>query len=138
MGTWLNSLELQGYQQLFEAAGYKTRDDLENLKGLKRMDLQKMGIYKRGKRGRTRKIKAMFRGSSLLLYFAFSLSLSLSSLSLSLSLSLSFSFTLSHSLSLSLAHLQRLLEGISKLTYLTEGDVSICITSHTHVKVFDF
>eukprot|EP00731_Ephydatia_muelleri_P036986 Em0369g9a len=37
VGAWLQSLELQGYQQLFEAAGYKTRDDLENLKGLKRM-----------------------------------------------------------------------------------------------------
>ena len=49
MGTWLHSLELQGYQELFEAAGYKTRDDLENLKGLKRMDLQKMGISKRGR-----------------------------------------------------------------------------------------
>eukprot|EP00731_Ephydatia_muelleri_P039074 Em1084g1a len=47
VGTWLHSLELQGYQELFEAAGYKTRDDLENLKGLKRMDLQKMGISKR-------------------------------------------------------------------------------------------
>ena len=49
VGTWLHSLELQGYQQLFEAAGYKTRDDLENLKGLKRMHLQKMGISKRGR-----------------------------------------------------------------------------------------
>ena len=49
VGTWLNSLELQGYQQLFEAAGYKTRDDLENLIGLKRTDLQKMGIGKRGR-----------------------------------------------------------------------------------------
>ena len=49
VGTWLHSLELQGYQELFEAAGYKTRDDLENLKGLKRMDLQKMGISKRGR-----------------------------------------------------------------------------------------
>ena len=49
VGTWLNSLELQGYQQLFEAAGYKTKDDLENLRGLKRTDLQKMGIGKRGR-----------------------------------------------------------------------------------------
>ena len=48
IGTWLHSLELQGYQQLFEAAGYKTRDDLENLKGIRRADLQKMGIKKRG------------------------------------------------------------------------------------------
>eukprot|EP00731_Ephydatia_muelleri_P007821 Em0004g159a len=67
VGTWLHSIELQGYQQLFKEAGYKTREDLENLKGLKRTDLEKMGIKKR-------------------------------------------------------AHIQRLLEGISKLTYLTEDE----------------
>ena len=54
MGTWLRSLELYGYQMLFEAAGYKTREDLENLKGIKRADLQKMGINKRGRAKRFR------------------------------------------------------------------------------------
>eukprot|EP00731_Ephydatia_muelleri_P007965 Em0004g303a len=62
--TWLNSLQLQGYQELFEEAGYKTRDDLENLKGI---DLTKMGITKK-------------------------------------------------------AHIERLLEGIKELTYLTEEE----------------
>ncbi|KAL5496453.1 hypothetical protein EMCRGX_G012737 [Ephydatia muelleri] len=62
--TWLNSLQLQGYQELFEEAGYKTRDDLENLKGI---DLTKMGITKK-------------------------------------------------------AHIERLLGGINKLTYLTEEE----------------
>ena len=43
--TWLKSLKLQGYAQLFIAAGYKTCDDLENLKGI---DLTVMGITKTG------------------------------------------------------------------------------------------
>ena len=49
VGTWLHSIELQGYKRLFKEAGYKTREDLENVKGLKRTDLEKMGIKKRGK-----------------------------------------------------------------------------------------
>lgn len=48
MGTWLESLEMQGYQELFAAAGYQTKGDLESLKGLKADDLKKLGILKKG------------------------------------------------------------------------------------------
>ncbi|KAL5496346.1 hypothetical protein EMCRGX_G012610 [Ephydatia muelleri] len=67
VGTWLESLEMQGYQELFAAAGYQTKGDLESLKGLKADDLKKLGILKK-------------------------------------------------------AHLQRLVEGIDRLTYATEGE----------------
>lgn len=44
----MEGLELQGYKNLFESEGYFTGEDLENLKGLEKKDLQKMGITKRG------------------------------------------------------------------------------------------
>ena len=46
--TWLESLEMQGYAQLFAAAGYQCKGDLESLKGLKADDLKKIGISKKG------------------------------------------------------------------------------------------
>lgn len=36
------------YVQLFKYEGYETGDDIENLKGLTKKDLQGMGIMKRG------------------------------------------------------------------------------------------
>ena len=48
MRTWLESLEMQGYQELFATAGYKHKGDLESLKGLKADDLKKLGILKKG------------------------------------------------------------------------------------------
>ena len=48
MGSWLNSLEMQGYEKLFVAAGYKSKGDLESLKGLKVDDLKKLGVLKKG------------------------------------------------------------------------------------------
>lgn len=48
VGIWLQCLELHAYRRLFESAGYKTRADLENLKGLTEEDLQRMGIHMRG------------------------------------------------------------------------------------------
>ena len=46
--SWLQCLELRGYLRLFEAAGYMAEDGLDNLKGLTKEDLQRMGIHMRG------------------------------------------------------------------------------------------
>ena len=48
VSMWLHGHELQGYWRLFEAAGYKSRDDLDNLIGFTEEDLQRMGIHMRG------------------------------------------------------------------------------------------
>ena len=45
---WLEKLELPEYNEVFEAAGYKTADDLENLIGLTEHHLLGMGILMRG------------------------------------------------------------------------------------------
>jgi len=44
----LESLSLKEYEGLFESKGYFSKEDVENLKGLTRQDLQVMGISKRG------------------------------------------------------------------------------------------
>ena len=46
--TWLDSLKLSQYKPLFVAEGYYTAEDVENLKGLAKADLQSMGITRRG------------------------------------------------------------------------------------------
>lgn len=48
MGSWLEKLEMQGYEKLFVAAGYESKCDLESLKGLKADDLKKLGVLKKG------------------------------------------------------------------------------------------
>ena len=42
-------LEIPEYTELFHLQGYKTGDDIENLKDLKDEDLKAIGISKRGK-----------------------------------------------------------------------------------------
>lgn len=46
--AWLVGLELEEYTQLFHAEGYKTEEDVENLKGLTSDELKAIGIHKRG------------------------------------------------------------------------------------------
>ena len=48
MEAWLVGLELEEYTELFHAEGYKTEEDVENLKDLKSKELKAMGIHKRG------------------------------------------------------------------------------------------
>ena len=45
---WLDSLKLSQYKPLFKTEGYYTDEDVENLKGLTKADLQSMGITRRG------------------------------------------------------------------------------------------
>ena len=47
--AWLKSLKLGQYNELFSSEGYCTKEDVENLKGLTREDLQSIGITRRGK-----------------------------------------------------------------------------------------
>lgn len=46
---WLERLEISEYTPLFHQQGYKTEEDIENLKDLKDEDLKAIGISKRGK-----------------------------------------------------------------------------------------
>ena len=46
---WLRNIKLDQYEELFKLEGYSTEEDLENLKGLTRTDLQSIGITRRGK-----------------------------------------------------------------------------------------
>ena len=46
--AWLVGLELEEYTELFHAEGYKTEEDVENLKDLTSKELKAMGINKRG------------------------------------------------------------------------------------------
>ena len=39
---------MEAYEALFTSAGYRNKDDLENLKGLKSDDFKKLGITKKG------------------------------------------------------------------------------------------
>jgi len=45
---WLESLKLGPYKPLFRSEGYYTAEDVENLKGLTKKELQAMGITRRG------------------------------------------------------------------------------------------
>lgn len=45
---WLERLEIPEYAKLFHLEGYKTGEDIENLKDLKEKDLRALGILKRG------------------------------------------------------------------------------------------
>ena len=45
---WLQRLELDEYTELFHAEGYRTEDDIENLKELTQERFVAMGIHKRG------------------------------------------------------------------------------------------
>jgi len=45
---WLGRLELEEYTELFHAEGYKTEEDVENLKDLTSDELRAIGIHKRG------------------------------------------------------------------------------------------
>ena len=45
---WLKKLELEEYTELFHAEGYRTEDDIENLKDLTEDHFKGMGINKRG------------------------------------------------------------------------------------------
>lgn len=47
--AWLEELEMTEYIELFHGEGYRTSDDVENLKTLSEEDLRAMGISKRGK-----------------------------------------------------------------------------------------
>jgi len=46
---WLDTIKLSQYKALFKSEGYSTGEDVENLKGLKRKDLEEIGITRRGK-----------------------------------------------------------------------------------------
>ena len=48
MEAWLLGLELEEYTELFHAEGYRTEEDVENLKDLTSKELKGMGINKRG------------------------------------------------------------------------------------------
>ena len=48
VSQWLKNLQLEEYEALFESEGYFSGEDVENLKGLTKKDLQGMGIAKRG------------------------------------------------------------------------------------------
>ena len=48
MDDWLQQLEMEEYTDLFHAEGYRTEEDIENLKDLNAKELKKMGIHKRG------------------------------------------------------------------------------------------
>ena len=45
----LKRLEIPEYTELFHLEGYKTGDDIENLKDLQDEDLRALGISKRGR-----------------------------------------------------------------------------------------
>lgn len=44
----MKSLKLEEHERLFESEGYFSDEDVENLKGLTKEDLENMGIKKRG------------------------------------------------------------------------------------------
>lgn len=48
MEEWLANLELSEYTQLFHREGYKSADDIVNLKDLDLAQLKSMGITKKG------------------------------------------------------------------------------------------
>ena len=45
---WLEKLGMEEYTEVFHRAGYKTEDDVENLKELNEKELKRMGIVKMG------------------------------------------------------------------------------------------
>lgn len=45
---WLERLEIPEYAEIFHKEGYRTGEDIENLKDLKEQDLRAMGVSKRG------------------------------------------------------------------------------------------
>ena len=45
---WLRRLELDEYTNLFHAEGYRTEEDVENLKDLTSEELKAIGVHKRG------------------------------------------------------------------------------------------
>lgn len=47
--AWLDSIKLGQYKALFKSEGYSTDEDVENLKGLTRKDLESIGITRRGR-----------------------------------------------------------------------------------------
>ena len=47
--VWLDKIKLGQYKPLFKSEGYSTNEDVENLKGLTRKDLQSIGITRRGR-----------------------------------------------------------------------------------------
>ena len=48
MRSWLQSLELEEYAQVFQDEGFERMEDIPNLKQLDEQQLKKMGIIKRG------------------------------------------------------------------------------------------
>lgn len=45
---WLSTLQMEEYIDVFHSAGYKTGEDVENLKELSEKEMRKMGINKMG------------------------------------------------------------------------------------------
>jgi hypothetical protein len=45
---WLQTLEMEEYTEVFHRAGYKTEEDIENLKEIDDEELKRMGIVKMG------------------------------------------------------------------------------------------
>ena len=45
---WLKTLEMEEYTEVFHRAGYKTEEDIENLKEIDDKELRRMGIVKMG------------------------------------------------------------------------------------------
>ncbi len=50
MEAWLDSLELKEYAAIFHSEGYKSSEDMENLKELTIDQLKAMGIKKTGRK----------------------------------------------------------------------------------------
>ena len=46
---WLDILKLGQYKNFFKLEGFSTKEDLENLKSLKKEDFESIGITMRGK-----------------------------------------------------------------------------------------
>lgn len=49
VNEWLTTLQMDEYIDMFNSAGYKTGEDVENLKELNKKELRKIGIKKRGR-----------------------------------------------------------------------------------------
>ena len=48
VAKWLDTLGMGEYTELFRAEGYKTGEDVENLKDLDKKQLSRMGITRMG------------------------------------------------------------------------------------------
>jgi hypothetical protein len=63
---WLTTLEMEEYTEVFHRAGYKTEEDIENLKEIDDKELKRMGIVKMAHVQRLRKaLESLFHPTSV-------------------------------------------------------------------------